>query len=56
MAYTFILHGLNQDAIEQHEKQMMARDGGHLTKADQEKLNNKLNHQSRAIYNARHKR
>jgi hypothetical protein len=36
------------------ERRMAAKDGGHLTKADQAKLNRRENRESKQIYNERH--
>jgi hypothetical protein len=40
--------------LAQNERRDMARDGGHLTKTDQAKLNRQANHVSRNIYRNKH--
>ena len=41
--------------VERQLQRDEAKHGGHITKAEQAKLNRELNHNSRAIYNQRHK-
>lgn len=45
-----------ENRLVQNEKRDMARDGGHLTKRDQAKLNREANHVSRDIYKDKHNR
>jgi len=40
--------------LKRNEKHDMARDGGHLTKQDQARLNREANHVSRDIYRDKH--
>ncbi len=41
--------------VERQLQRDEAKHGGHITKGEQAKLNRELNHNSRAIYNQRHK-
>ena len=43
-------------SIGRQEHRMRARDGGRMTHFDRVRLNHRLNHTSRAIYRARHRR
>ena len=43
-----------ENRLVRNEKRDMAKDGGHLTKADQAKLNREANHVSRDIYRDKH--
>jgi len=43
-----------ENRLVRNEKRDMAKDGGHLTKTDQAKLNREANHVSRAIYKDKH--
>ncbi len=43
-----------QASINHQERNMRAADNGHLTSHDRATLNNRQNHQSMAIYNAKH--
>jgi hypothetical protein len=43
-----------ETALQTRENKMIARDGGHLTKRDQRRLNKQENRDSRAIYRKKH--
>ena len=43
-----------ENRLVRNEKRDMAKDGGHLTKTDQAKLNREANHVSRDIYKDKH--
>jgi hypothetical protein len=43
-----------QQRLENNEKADMAKDNGHLTKANQKQLNKEANHQSEKIYKDKH--
>jgi PPM family protein phosphatase len=43
-----------EQRLENNEKKDMAKDNGHLTKADQQKLNREANHMSKRIYKDKH--
>ena len=44
----------HEQTIENHEKRDMARNGGHLTKQEQERINKHLNQESKHIYRDKH--
>jgi len=44
----------NEQKIDNQEKRDMAKNGGHLTKQEQRRLNQRLNQQSRQIYKDKH--
>jgi hypothetical protein len=43
-----------ENHIQNEEKRDMAKNGGHLTKAEQNKINRQQNHVSRSIYKDKH--
>ena len=44
----------NETKMENQERRAMTKHGGHLTKAEQNKINHEMNHTSKQIYKDRH--